>query len=91
MAPLSRLRDSVTQLHEQLEHPGSIDAADRESLEALLGDVVRVLEADGEGESAEHETLADQLREFAQDFEESHPEFTHAVGRVADALARLGI
>lgn len=35
--------------------------------------------------------LAEQLRELAQEFEVSHPRLTHTVGRVADALAQIGI
>lgn len=35
--------------------------------------------------------LAEQLRELAREFEVSHPRLTHTVGRVADALAQIGI
>jgi len=100
MAPLQRLRERVDALHQQLSGPDSLDAADRASLESLLADVARVLERDDEAQdeardeadSAEtHESLVDQLREAAESFEEQHPSLTELVGRVADALSRLGI
>jgi len=96
MAPLQRLRERVDALHQQLSGTESLDAADRASLESLLADVARLLERDDEardeGASAEtHESLVDQLREAAESFEEQHPSLTELVGRVADALSRLGI
>ena len=96
MAPLQRLKERVDALHQQLSGTDELDAADRASLEALLADVARVLERDDEAhdeaESAEtDESLVDQLREAAESFEEKHPSLTELVGRVADALSRLGI
>lgn len=37
------------------------------------------------------ESLSQRLRTMAQDFELTHPRLTHTVGRVADALAQIGI
>lgn len=96
MAPLQRLKERVDALHQQLSGSDSLDEADRASLESLLADVARVLERDDEAhEKAESveadESLVDQLREAAENFEEQHPTLTELVGRVADALSRLGI
>jgi hypothetical protein len=35
--------------------------------------------------------LVERLREAVDEFEESHPALTEAVGRVVDALAKMGI
>jgi chromosome segregation ATPase len=93
MAPLQQLKERVDALHQQLSATGELEAADRESLESLLADVARVLERDDEAHEKveEDESLVDQLREAAENFEEQHPSITHAVGSVADALSRLGI
>ena len=90
MAPLSRLKESVDHLHEQLAGADHLGAAERESLESLLGEVARLLDREDEHEP-DHESLAEQLREATEDFEEAHPVLTHAVGRVIDALSSLGI
>ena len=93
MPPLQRLKERVDALHQQLTGTEELEAGDRESLEHLLADVARVLERDDEAheKAEEDESLVDQLREAAENFEEHHPSLTHAVGRVADALSRLGI
>lgn len=93
MAPLQRLKERVDALHQTLSTTDELDEGERASLESLLADVARVLERDDEAhEPTEHdESLADQLLEAAESFEERHPSLTHAVGRVADALSRLGI
>ncbi len=92
MAPLSRLKESVDHLHEQLADADHLGEAERKSLETLLGDVARLLDRDDEQEPApDHESLAEQLKDAAEDFEEAHPVLTHAVGRVIDALSSLGI
>lgn len=93
MAPLSRLKESVDSLHEQLARAGELGDAERASLESLLSEVARLLDRDDEAhdDAPDHEGLAEQLREATADFEEAHPTLTHAVGRVVDALSRLGI
>lgn len=93
MAPLSRLKQSVDQLNQQLAGAEHLGDAERESLESLLAEVARLLDReDDEGaEAPDHEGLAEQLRDATEDFEEAHPTLTHAIGRVVDALSGLGI
>ena len=61
---------------------------ERGTLESVLNDVGSLLEGEGEHE---HESVADQLREAAKHFEESHPDLTLAVGSLANVLSRMGI
>ncbi len=92
MAPLTRLKESVDHLQEQLTGADHLGDEERASLEALLGQVARLLDREeGVDDEPDHETLAEQLREATDDFEEAHPVLTHAVGRVIDALSNLGI
>jgi hypothetical protein len=90
MAPLSRLKESVDHLNEQLANADHLGDAERQSLESLLAEVARVLDREDDYEP-DHEGLAEQLREATEDFEEAYPRLTHAVGRVIDALSGLGI
>ena len=83
------LRDTLDQLHAELERNESLDVESREALEGLVGDIREAL-ARSEGGSA-HAGLIDRLREATRKFEESHPTLTAAVGRVADALSNMGI
>ena len=70
----------------------------RENLERLQRELAEGPELDPEGRAllAEEErdapdSLVERLRSAADRFEESHPALTVVVGRLADALANLGI
>jgi hypothetical protein len=75
-------------LHRELSETTSLDAEARALLSELASDIERLLadKASGGGQP-----LADRLRTAAQRFEQTHPKLTAVVGRVADALANLGI
>lgn len=83
-----RLRQTLEQLHEELEQADSLDPGSRELLREVMGDIREALDRPQTSESA---SLLDRLREATGEFEESHPRLTAAVGRVADALSNLGI
>jgi biofilm protein TabA len=61
-----------------------------ENRDRLLASIAEIEQAIRQQESLA-ETLSQRLREMAQDFELTHPRLTHTVGRVADALAQIGI
>lgn len=83
-----QLRKDLRRLHEELARSDSIGPEARERLAAIARDIESRLEAE---EDSDEESLGDRLRSAAEHFEESHPNLTAAVGRVADALAALGI
>jgi uncharacterized membrane protein YccC len=90
--PDAHLRSELAQLHEELERASSVDAPSRELLETLLHDIQRLLEAAPRDEEAEsHESLSERLGDAVRHFEESHPSLSVAVGRIATALANMGI
>jgi YhcH/YjgK/YiaL family protein len=59
--------------------------------DARLQQSIAEVEAALAGEQEQDAGFAGRLREIAQELEVSHPRLTHSVGRVADALAQIGI
>ena len=88
--PQRHLRETLEKLHEELQQSGNdIDESSRELLRAIMNDIRSIVEPT-EG-AAPPESLGQRLRESVDAFEESHPALTEAVGRVVDALAKMGI
>lgn len=87
---MERLRDELRRLHDELHRAESVDAESRELLLAIARDIEELV-AREPAEAEEPESLAERLREAANHFEESHPSLTAAVGRIANALAAIGI
>lgn len=81
------LRTTIDHLHEQLAGAEALDSEMRGALEAALADIRTRLEEDAEDESS----LGERLAELTRQFEESHPSLAEAIGRVVDALSRMGI
>ncbi len=91
---VEELRETLAQLHEQLENGDPAQGETRELLKEALAEIQGTLDRAGTGEqpSAEHHpTLRDQLARMTEEFEEEHPKLSAAIGRVADALSNLGI
>jgi hypothetical protein len=86
----SELRETLTRLDEELQRTRELDASSRDALARLARDIEELLERDAR-EPDGLEALGERLREAVAQFEDSHPALTTAVGRVADALASLGI
>jgi hypothetical protein len=88
MKEKERLREDLRRLDE-LARSSALDPAARARLAEIARDIEALLD---EGEAGEtRESLVERLRSAAEHFEESHPSLTAAVGRIADALAALGI
>ena len=87
--PDQHLREMLEQLHTELQQAGSVDERSRDLLRDVMADIHKVLEPSSA--EAHPESLVSRLREAVDEFEESHPALTEAVGRVVDALAKMGI
>lgn len=83
------LKELLAKVHSEL---ADIDTLDNEA-KSLLATVMTDLQgALGESSSVdESHGFIDRFRDATQDFEEDHPQLTDAIGRVVDALSRLGI
>jgi len=88
--PRRALNESLERLRAELAASGSLSARERERLESLVRDAIARAEADGDSDD-DGPSLADLFQEARQDFEDSHPNLTMAIGSVAEALSRLGI
>jgi hypothetical protein len=86
--PRHALHETLEQLHDELEQTRSLDPDSRAQLEELLVEIRALLDRSGGGD---HASFVERLRQATRHFEESHPTLTAAVGRVADALANMGI
>jgi hypothetical protein len=80
----------LEQLHTELQRADTIDDRSRELLRSVLGDIQDLLERK-QKRGTEPESIIEQLRVAVRAFETTHPTLTSAIGRVADALAGIGI
>jgi hypothetical protein len=84
------LRQMLEQLHTELQRADPIDDRSRELLRSVLADIEDLLERK-QKRGTQPESIIQQLREVVRTFETTHPSLTSAIGRVAEALAGLGI
>jgi Domain of unknown function (DUF4404) len=84
------LRAKLAQLHTELSQTNAVDPASLDRLRQLTADMDRLLdqEAADEGES---EGVTSGLKDLLLKFESEHPELSLTLGKVADALAAIGI
>lgn len=90
-----RLRETLSELHRELERTDAGDAQARQRVEEAAREIDAWLERTGPesgrpDEDAE-ESVGDRLRDAALRFEEEHPTLASTVRRVIDALSDLGI
>ncbi len=90
IVPREQLREFIHHLRDELAGGEPLSSEDRARLEGVLGEVSAILESEA-AESSIGGELFDELREFADRFEESHPAMALVLGRIADSLSRLGI
>jgi len=84
------LRQLLEQLHAEIQVTDTIDDRSRELLRGVLGDIEDLLERK-QKQGTRPESIIERLRGAVKSFEKTHPTLTDAIGRVADALAGIGI
>ena len=89
--PERRLRETLQQLHQELDRTDTVSAEDRALLQDLVQDIQQVLERPEEGTPEHNESLNGRLRAAAEEFEEAHPALTLALRRVIDAFRWMSI
>jgi hypothetical protein len=87
------LVDTLTKLHSELSQSDEVDPAALAMLRTLTADMNRLLSQPGSQltASADTEPVARGLKDWLLHFEAEHPQLSTAVGKVADALAAMGI
>jgi len=86
------LHETLQQLHEELGRASRVDPESERLLRELMADISKLIGERGSGEApAESGGIVDRLVEASKDFEEQHPGLVAAIGRLADALSRIGV
>jgi hypothetical protein len=86
------LVEQLAQLHAELARTENPDPETLAQLRAITDDIERLVgdeEADVDAEEAE--PITSGLRNLLIKFESDHPQLAVAIGKVADALAAIGI
>ena len=86
-----RLQSTLRQLHDELAQAEGVDPETLARLRALMDDIERALARRGAQSPADVEAHASGLKDLLLKFEAEHPQLSVAAGRVADALAAMGI
>ena len=85
-----QLRNTLEQLHVELQQIESVDEGERQRLQSLMSDIKKLIEAD-DSDKDHVDRLGEGLKEGIELFEASHPRATMLMGQVIDALAKMGI
>jgi len=80
----NRLSQLVSDLRNDMQQPGDIDAAGKAAIDARLAELETLL-------AAHDEPLNDQLTRMASEFEAEHPKAARLLESMADTLSKLGI
>ena len=85
------LQSTLRQLQDELARAKGVDPETLARLRALTDDIERALAQRGTESPADVESHANGLKDLLLKFEAEHPQLAVAAGRVADALAAMGI
>ena len=86
-----RLLQTLAELRTEVSQSESVDPETMALLENAMRDLQRELEKHGAKRTAEIEPAAGGLKDALLKFESEHPQMSVAIGKVADALAAMGI
>ena len=85
------LTDTLAQLHDELSQREDVDPDTLELLTKLTSDIDRLLKKPSPALSAEAAPVSLGLKDLLLKFEAEYPQLSTTVGKVADALAAIGI
>jgi predicted nucleic acid-binding Zn-ribbon protein len=84
----NELRDSLDNLHKELEKSETLDTGARKQLEHIETELRGMLEAEASGRN---ESTIENLEHAIRQFEVTHPDLTMAIGHLLDILSQEGI
>ncbi len=90
---LAKLKQTLGELHAELERLDPADADVRTMLSEALEEIQSTLRRQQAGGAPEPSitALPSRLTTAAREFEETHPQLSGLLGSVIDALSRMGI
>jgi hypothetical protein len=86
-----RLLQTLAQLRTEVAQADSVDPETAELLESAMRDLQNELDKRGIKQPADIGPASTGLKDALLKFESEHPQLSVAVGKVADALAAMGI
>ena len=86
-----RLLQTLAELRAEIAQEESVDPETAELLESAMRDLQSELDKRGIKQSADIAPASSGLKDVLLKFESEHPQLSVAVGKVADALAAMGI
>jgi hypothetical protein len=86
-----RLLQTLEELRAEVENTECVDPETLTLLENAIDDLRRELSKHGAKRAADVEPVSSGLKDALLKFESEHPQLSVAVGKVADALAAMGI
>jgi molecular chaperone GrpE (heat shock protein) len=89
--PQTELGKLLDDLDNQIGDGGPVDEADREALRELQARIASALATDRDAILPVSDNLSEPLADFIDRFETSHPTLTMTLGRIMDALNKMGI
>ncbi len=89
--PKQALREALDQVERTLSEPEGLDHDDLNALSSLQADIERVLEQTEELHRGAGQRINEGSLSAVERLEVSHPTLTNVLGRVAHALAAMGI
>jgi len=84
------IKNTVEQLHAELENSENVDSDLEASLNQLSRDIERILDHSPDKES-HSETLRERSEAVAARFTAAHPKLERILNELADALGKMGI
>jgi hypothetical protein len=86
------LHQTLQQLHDELARSKRVDPESERLLRELLADISNILGTRDTAKAAiESNSVVERLTEASKEFEDQHPGLVTAIGRLADALSRIGV
>ncbi len=89
--PERELGRLLAELERELGRNSDLSEADREALGDLQRRISGLLDAEPGSRPAGEEGIAEPLLRYVDQLETSHPTMTMILGRIADALNKIGI
>jgi Domain of unknown function (DUF4404) len=87
-----QLLENLKQLHQLLQDENHPDSETRALLETATADIQKVLSSTpAAGQTAQADSLSEQLRVALLGFESRHPQISGLIERITDGLAGMGI
>ncbi|MCB9917786.1 MAG: DUF4404 family protein [Planctomycetes bacterium] len=94
--PIRSLRQTLAELHDQLEAASSIDGEDRDALKQAMRDIAHSLDksappsADAAEAASSEGGALDRLESLVEDFEADHPLLSKQLAALAASLRNIG-